>query len=168
MDDYIRSNLSLVNRFSYIKVILGSKTGKSIFNGNLDESRVKNILKNISNLDIKKQFSNYIETTYSNMNEQIVLKDNNFNYYIVEDKNSIILDECLISTEMINKDKFIVPSINKYNNINKCEVMEFNLGQLFNVYIKKNKDLAYLLEIKIYKPNDTEYVLNTLKKIIFN
>ena len=165
MELFVKSKLPLVNKFSYIKITIGKKLDESIFDGNLNNNYIKNFFKKIHKLDKKIKFKKYLEKTYNNMNDKIVLIEKNIDYYIVNHNNTILLDNMMLCIETIEKNRYIIPSVNNYNNIENNEVLEINIGQLFNIYIKCANE-KYLLEIVIIKPNDVEHVINTLKKII--
>lgn len=164
MDKYLHDNLPLVNKYSYIKLVLGKKKSENIFNSNKSLVDIKKILENITSLDYKVHFKNYNCHIYNKCNEKIVIDDDGLSYYIVTNHNTTFLENILLTTENIEKDKYIIPSLDKSEKGEIYEIMEFNISQIFQIFIKK-KNENYNVEIKLSRPNNLKTVLLLLEKI---
>jgi len=168
MEAFLKSNISKINKSYLLHIQFGKKIDKSIFDNRLNETTVKNLMKNLQNQ--KHSFKTYNQTIY--YYDNIYLKYNNSNgsssihSFKQEISKSFPHDKKLdLNFSILNiLDTPCPESVYNYNNIERKEIIVYDLS-LFNLELSKLND-HYAIKIIIKKPNKYEDILSLIHKII--
>ena len=161
-------DITLLNKNNILRTIVGKRITDKIFDSNISLTELKRYTKNLEEIpNIKLIKNNYISKVFKKGNESFIEQNNELSYYITDIQFSIVKDNYLIINETIQKDIYIIPSINEYDSCLTFENLDINVGSYFIFKIKKNyENNKYSLEFIINKPNDIIKINDIIKKIL--
>ncbi len=158
MYSFLEKHVLLSNKNNILDIKLGNKKGVNIFDGNIKEITIKNIVKNIKNKNkLKIKISSYFEETYVKNNEYFTINRDELVYQIKNIKEYCVDKNFLIKNIEITKDEYIIPTYNNYSKIEKSEILDIKLNNQIIVRIK-NIDKNYSLSIIINKPIKLDFL----------
>jgi hypothetical protein len=177
--DFLKNNLdkhiSLCNKNNVLEIIFGKLTSPNIFNTNIyTEHNIKSLIKsihkleetdskfkiNISSNNLKRFFydNSIIEAQVKNDNQTIISHFSK-NIQHLENIEDTKLDYQLIKIEFYN-DTTIINSP-YFNHSEELELLEITFNNSFSIIIEKS--LGYLCKIQIFKPINTQFIIDILK-----
>jgi len=166
MESFLNKHLSLANKNNIIRIVLGKSDNNNVFNSELDESTVKRYIKNTKNIKNKIRTYNYTEHTYYKGNEEFILRNNETTYLIKNYDDYLSLGNKLVTKERHDKDEYIIPNYEQYDNIDEEEILEIMLISCFTVRVKKCKSTGKSsIELVISKPNRVDKIMAMISQI---
>ena len=167
MEDFLHKHLALANKNNQIEIHFGNKINEHMFNSNMKETVVKDIISKVKNLTKTKIYSkNYIISKYFYGNEEYVLVNNELIYNIITPKDYCITNDFMLYNKFINSDSYIIPSRNDYNKIEEnIEMLDIIINSNIITRIQKYNN-KYSVALIINKPNSPEFIKNMINKII--
>ena len=172
MENFIKENISLVNKKNLIVIKIGSTLYENTLNCKFKRSRLQTLMENLSTiLDIKKaKVKNLVE--YKHENSVIAIASNKYSYkftytnpklsIVPHNKNHIKL----IFLKILNYDN--LSSIYKYHSIENKQVVTFDVSGLISIEISNYNDTEeyFTVSIIIKKPNDYKLIVAKIKEIL--
>jgi hypothetical protein len=166
MESFLNKHLSLANKNNIIRIVLGKSDNSNVFNTELDESTVKRYIKNTKSIKNKIRTYNYTEHTYYKGNEEFILRNNETTYLIKNYDDYLSLGNKLVTKERHDKDEYIIPNYEQYDNIDEEEILEIMLISCFTVRVKKCKSTGKSsIELVISKPNRVDKIMAMISQI---
>ena len=177
MDQFIITNISLLNKNNVIKIKIGKKIDDTIFDYTLSKKIIDIFIDNCRKKSI--HFTKSVNSTiYKYLNNRVEITSGKANYYLYK-----TLDYCMVETKRVglvlttnNIVSTNIQSIHKYNSISYEEEYISNINNLFTITINNNVELDnynrvkgnnyYTISIIIKKPNNHSKIINKIEEII--
>lgn len=167
MEDFLKKNISIVNKNTLLTIDIGSKINNFMFNKNISKKNLDDFLKVLykNNLLKKSKISNKILYKYKNTIVEILNNNytNLFTYDILKYKfigNN--LNVCVVN---ILNTKNLISQFN-YDSIENIESLVLNLNN-FGIEIDL-QEKYFRFKIIISKPNDFKILFKEINHLIEN
>ena len=173
--NYIKENITLVNKNNNIHIILGNNVCDNIFNSRLEKKNFKEILDKINTLyNTTANIEKYRLYKHKNSITMINNKTStNYLYTITNPMNIVLTDNISLYCNIFNilqyNDAGI--SIFNYDSIEDMELYQINIDNLFNIEIQnkvnlENNEEYFRILFIIKKPNNNDKLYDKLESIV--
>ena len=176
MDNFIKKNISIVNKNTLLKIKIGKILGEKIFDSKIDDKILSKFLQNLYQLyptlrkskvdryQIEYKLKNYIfEIEKGNIKDSYTYSNKCIENAELNGKSLKMLIQCIEDKEE-SKHSFY-----RFNSIEHKETLNYDINNLFTVSISSfcNKNLNWnTITIIIKRPNNSEILNNKIISII--
>ena len=165
MNEFLNEYLLLSNKNNILEINLGKKKSSNIFDANLKKTTIKNIIEKIKQIEgLKYKQHSYTIKVFVKNDEYFTLRNRELTYEIRKTKDYYIDNKFLVKNILIEKDEYIIPTYNDYNDNYTAEILDINIqNQVVIRIIEKNN--SYSAKLVISKPVKISFIEELLQNL---
>ena len=147
MNEFLNEYLLLSNKNNILEINLGKKKSSNIFDANLKKTTIKNIIEKIKQIEgLKYKQHSYTIKAFIKNDEYFTLRNRELTYEIRKTKDYYIDNKFLVKNILIEKDEYIIPTYNDYNDNYTAEILDINIQNQVIIRVTE-KNNSYSAEI---------------------
>lgn len=166
MKDFLDKYASLSNKNNPILIYYGNKISEQIFNQRINKSKLDILINKIRNMDNVKINISYTRNVveYKMDNHSVIKNGSELDYLIYEIQDTLISNKLYFVKYNIQNNTVIIPSIEKYEHIEKYDIMTININNILDIKVYDYLEY-YTINVILKKPNSSSLLINLLEKI---